>query len=342
MSAKQFDYLVFIGRMNPFHLGHEEVIAKALKMADNVIILIGSANQPRNIKNPFTFDERKAMISEATGNIDAISILPLRDFKADDNVWAANVQKIVSAEVGLMGWTDMPRRGGIIGHTKDESSYYLKMFPQWEVIEHGMNEAVSATDIRELYFNSNIRYLKDVVSAPVYTFLEKFKSNIDYTILQEEYSFIKSYKKSWAAAPYAPTFVTCDAVVVQSGHILLIKRKAAPGRGLWALPGGFVNQNEKIEAAMIRELREETCIRVPSPVLRGNIKGSKIFDAPDRSLRGRTITQAFFIELPAGDLPTVKGNDDAEKARWVPLSWVKEEEMFEDHYGIITSFLGQI
>ena len=339
MSIKQFDYIVFIGRMNPPHIGHFEVIEKAKKLADKVIVLVGSSNQPRTIKNPFTFDERKEMINAVEPDV---TVMPLRDFKPDDNVWATNVQRLTSQVESGMSWTDKPRRGAIIGHSKDETSYYLHMFPQWEVIEHGMNESVSATDIREIYFSSNIRYIKDVVPPQVYRFLEKFKSNVDYDILVQENEFIKKYKASWAAAPYAPTFLTCDAVLVQSGHILLIKRRAAPGRGLWALPGGFVNQSEKIENAMIRELREETCIKVPSPVLRGNIKERKVFDAPDRSLRGRTVTQAFFIELPAGDLPPVKGADDAEKAKWVPLSWVKEEEMFEDHYAIICSFLGQI
>src|ERR1035437_941517 len=303
MSTKQFDYCSFIGRMNAPHIGHFEVIEKAKKLADKVIILIGSSNQPRTIKNPFTFEERKAMILAVTPDV---TVLPLRDFKADDNVWASNVQRIVDTEVAKMGWTDKPRRGTIIGHTKDESSYYLKMFPQGEVIEHGMNEKVSATDIRDIYFSSNIRFIKDVVPAPVYEYLQKFKSDVDFSILVEEYDYLEKYKASWAAAPYAPTFITADAVVVQSGHILLVKRRAAPGRGLRALPGGFVNQKEKIEDAMLRELREETKLKVPAPVLRGNIKERKVFDAPDRSLRGRTITQAFFIELPAGELPEIK------------------------------------
>ena len=112
-----------------------------------------------------------------------------------------------------------------------------------------------------------------------------------------------------------------------------------PGKGLWALPGGFLNQEETMLDGAIRELKEETKIKVPVPVLKGSIKGSKTFDAPNRSSRGRTITQAFFIDLGVGELPKVKGSDDAEKAFWVPFNQVKQEKMFEDHFHIIDNFI---
>ena len=75
-------------------------------------------------------------------------------------------------------------------------------------------------------------------------------------------------------------------------------------------------------------------------MLRGSIKRSRVFDAIDRSARGRTITHAFHIELPDGELTKVKGSDDAEKARWVPIAEVRSEECFEDHYEILQHFLG--
>jgi len=153
---------------------------------------------------------------------------------------------------------------------------------------------------------------------------------------------VETYKKQYASLPYPPIFSTADAVVVQSGHILLIKRRAEPGRGLWALPGGYVNANtdKTVLDAAIRELREETMIKVPAPVLRGSIKASRVFDAIDRSPRGRIITHAFYIQLPDGELPKVKGSDDAEKAKWIPLSEVTSDIMFEDHYQLIQELVG--
>lgn len=96
--------------------------------------------------------------------------------------------------------------------------------------------------------------------------------------------------------------------------------------------------------SMLRELREETRLKVPEPVLRGSVKADKVFDHPERSLRGRTITHAYLIELADGPLPPVKGGDDAAKAKWLPIAQVMEmdEVMFEDHLDIIRYFLGTV
>jgi bifunctional NMN adenylyltransferase/nudix hydrolase len=159
----------------------------------------------------------------------------------------------------------------------------------------------------------------------------------------EEYKFIEDYKKQWANAPFPPTFVTTDAVVVQSGHVLVVRRKFNPGKGLIALPGGFIRGNEKIQSAAIRELKEETGIRVDAEDLVNNIVDNKVFDHPNRSLRGRTVTHAFYIRLKDGKLPHIKANDDAERAFWMPLADVVllENEFYEDHAQIINCFVSR-
>jgi bifunctional NMN adenylyltransferase/nudix hydrolase len=218
------------------------------------------------------------------------------------------------------------------------------MFPQWGFENVELIEFLSAVNIRDLYFKRdvNMSFIKGVVPESTFNFLTEFKTTSEYEQIIREREFVINYKKQYASLPYPPIFSTADAVVIQSGHILLIKRRAEPGKGLWALPGGYVNANtdKSVEDAAIRELREETMIKVPAPVLRGSIRRSKVFDAIDRSPRGRIITHAFHIELPDGDLPKVKGSDDAEKARWVPIAEVRSEECFEDHYEIIQHFLG--
>jgi bifunctional NMN adenylyltransferase/nudix hydrolase len=117
----------------------------------------------------------------------------------------------------------------------------------------------------------------------------------------------------------------------------MIQRKSSPGENLFALPGGFINQDEYLIDAALRELREETRLKVPAPVLKGSIIGQKVFDNPGRSLRGRTITHAYAFELPAGELSKVKGGDDAAHARWIPIDDILEMEdfLFEDHIDII-------
>ena len=170
--------------------------------------------------------------------------------------------------------------------------------------------------------------------------MDKFKNTSAFSVVEYEYHFIKKYKSAWDNAPYTPMFITVDALVIQSGHILLIERKAHPGKGLMALPGGFLDANETIQNAVIRELREETKIKVPVPVLAGSITKKEVFDDPHRSARGRTVTHAYLIELEGESLPKVKGGDDASKAFFLPFADIKPEMMFEDHFHIIQAMVG--
>ena len=343
----QFDYLVFIGRFEPFHNGHQAVVARALSLAERVIILVGSANTPRSIRNPWNVSEREVMMRAAFPNeAHRLLIRPLRDHLYNDAVWVGEVQRTVAdcTKDALQ-----PVKIGLIGHQKDQSSYYLEMFPQWELVNTANVAGVSASDLRDYLFDNEQREVgKDLliqaaVPAPVFAMLKGFRDGPQFAQLVREHQFIRNYRKSWAVAPYPPTFVTVDAVVVHSGHVLLVRRRAEPGKGLWAFPGGFVNQNETLDAAVIRELREETRLKVPAPVLRGSIKSREVFDHPDRSLRGRTITHAFHFEFPSGDLPHVRAGDDADRARWVPISEAldMEEQFFEDHFHILEHFLGR-
>jgi bifunctional NMN adenylyltransferase/nudix hydrolase len=340
------DALVFIGRFQPFHNGHKAVIDEALKQAHEVVVVVGSSFAARNIRNPFTFQERKAMIEAVypPGRTDRgtrVKVVPVSDYPYDDNKWINAIQSIVTAAV------PSAQDIGLIGHSKDSTSYYLNIFPKWKNHVEVPNVAgINATDIRkhlfggengELFNSALPEQVKDVIRE---VFLKGDQGTPVYKTLVDEHLMIRRYKEAWKVAPFPPTFMTVDTVVVQSGHILLVKRGDMPGKGLWALPGGFLNQDEKMLDGAIRELKEETKIKVPVPVLKGSIKGSKTFDAPNRSQRGRTITQAFLIDLGFdGKLPKVKGSDDAEKAFWVPFKDVKQELMFEDHYHIIDNFI---
>ena len=337
--SKKYDTLVLIGRFQPLHNAHLEIIKRATALTDQLVIITGSGRQPRTYKNPFTSIERERMIKNATHGLSMrVYVEENIDTIYNDQAWAVRIQGIVSKYRSLGGSV------GIIGHKKDDSSFYLDMFPQWGYEDVELIEFLSAVNIRDLYFKRdvNMSFIKGVVPETTFDFLMRFKETAEYEQIIREREFVANYKKQYASLPYPPIFSTADSVVICSGHVLMIKRRAEPGRGLWALPGGYVNANtdKSVEDAAIRELREETMIKVPAPVLRGSIRRSKVFDAIDRSPRGRIITHAFHIELPDGELPKVKGSDDAEKARWVPIAEVRSEECFEDHYEIIQHFLG--
>jgi bifunctional NMN adenylyltransferase/nudix hydrolase len=343
MTNKKYDTLVYIGRFQPVHIAHTEIIRRATEMARQVIIIVGSANQPRTYKNPFTSQEREAMLVGSLRGLGdskcSIKIEHNIDTIYNDQAWAVRVQNLVMKHT----YTNKGKVG-IIGHDKDESTFYLKMFPQWSREEVELIEPLNATEVRDIYFkrDSNLKFLQSVVPHCVMQFLEGFKNSTPYEQIIREREFINTYRKQYESLPYPPVFVTVDSVVIQSGHVLMIRRRSEPGKGLWALPGGFLNAetDKSVRDAAIRELREETGIKVPAPVLIGSIKDSMVFDAINRSARGRTITHCFKIVLPDGELPKVKGCDDADKACWVPIAEVKSEETFEDHFEIIQHFVG--
>ena len=122
---------------------------------------------------------------------------------------------------------------------------------------------------------------------------------------------------------YPRPAVTADCVVfgrTPEGdyRLLLIERGNEPFKGLWALPGGFMEMDETLEECALRELEEETGIHVDkkdAQSIRLTEVGS--YSKVDRDPRGRTITVAFLMVIP---LTQAEGRDDAARARWFPLN----------------------
>ncbi|HOZ48420.1 MAG TPA: NUDIX hydrolase [Candidatus Hydrogenedentes bacterium] len=112
---------------------------------------------------------------------------------------------------------------------------------------------------------------------------------------------------------YPRPMVTVDAVVFsRQGNtrcVLLIQRKRDPFAGAWALPGGFVEMEETLDAAVARELAEETGL---TGVVLGQLRA---FGDPGRDPRGRTISVVFWGVVD-GEPADVAGHDDAADARW--------------------------
>lgn len=127
-----------------------------------------------------------------------------------------------------------------------------------------------------------------------------------------------------------PAF-TCDCVIFgydgSDMKVLLIRRAHAPFAGLWALPGGFVNENEDLQTAALRELEEETGVK--------DVFVEQLYTVgtPGRDPRGWVVTVAYFALVNLHKHPAA-GSDDADRAEWFPMSALPDNFAF-DHADIL-------
>ena len=110
---------------------------------------------------------------------------------------------------------------------------------------------------------------------------------------------------------YPRPMLTVDVVALTGDsvpHLLLVQRARPPFAGEWALPGGFVDEGERVAHAAARELAEETGLKLRSLSLLG------VYDTPGRDPRGWTVSVTYIAKLPTQT--PVTGGDDAREARW--------------------------
>lgn len=346
---RDIDICVFAGRFRPFHEGHHHVVKTALEAAQYLFIFVGSINEPINYRNSFTFEQVREMIRASLHPRDAdrVFIFGVEDFDTDLK-WVSEVQRKTTQQIDHLSLGKEPVVS-LIGFSKDASSYYLELFPQWKSFDAGSHPGIanmSATKIRnELYetidpqaYVENLH--KDVlIPMGTYLFLREWVHTHEFDRLRGEYNFMeKEYLPQFPQTPYPRFFTAADSCVMMAGQVLLVRRGEMPGKGLWALPGGHVKMDETFETAALRELREETHIDVEQETLRLAVKGMKLCDDPWRSTRKRTVSVAFGLRLIGTKLPHVMGDDDAHEARWWNINEVTRSMMFEDHYLIIEHF----
>lgn len=351
---------VVIGRFNPPHRGHFHLIDKALENSDLVIICIGSHKTAPSSKNLFQTNEISSII-DAHYESDKVKFCYIEDNMYSDTLWSISIKQQVNKLALAILKEDF--QVSLFGHDKDASSDYLTWFPNWNLvkvdayIEDG--RVLHATDYRRWLLQPNefklslkaaLEVVTQMFSSDTAAFktMEILKEKIkkgDYEWLAKEYAFYRDYKQSFDVLPYPPVFVTVDAVVFCNNHVLVIERAKSPGLGLLALAGGFIEQGETIEQGIIRELIEETKINVPIGKLKNSLIEVVVYDAPNRSLRGRTITHAGLIVLNGEkSLPMVKGADDAASAKWIPVDKVviNQNRYFEDHFHIIQDMMRKL
>lgn len=335
---------VIIGRFQPFHKGHADLFKTAAEQSDKIVVVLGSSNRHQSVKNPFTAHERKQMIRKwADTNLPAeveLDFVESVDNLYKEWTWKANIIRRVNDVIPSFA------RVKLFGHFKDASSYYLNEFPEWELVDLPSFGNIDATNIREKILAGEPLHEINELPKEVRDFIYKnLMDDVDRIMdLRSERQFYILERERFKDYPFPDTlnFMCSDAVVVCKGHVLLIERKIAPGKGTWALPGGFKNADETFEQCCIRELKEETNLRIPEKVLKGSIKDVKMFDHPSRNIGIPRVSMGHYIEVDTdfdGSLPEVRPATDAQNARWFELSQAMSLNLFDDHEDIIKSFV---
>lgn len=339
---------VLIGRFQPFHNAHHALLRKALDAAPRVVVVIGSAFQARSPKNPFTWQERAEMIRLALAETDRARVLfvPVRDH-FDEERWFAEVRLAIDAALVAQGAAPASASSTLlVGHVKDATRDYLHGFEGWTLHAVERVHSASAATVRDAIFGDAKEapeVLARALPAGALAFLRPWMATPLHATLAQEWEILRQHDASWSVAPYPVVLVTVDCVVKCGEHALLIRRGHAPGKGLHAVPGGFLEPRETTLQSALRELEEETHLDLPPAELLACLASTEVFDRPDRSQRGRTITHGHFFDL--GDrqpLPGVRADDDAAAAEWTPIAALTglEDQLLDDHFQMLDHFLG--
>jgi len=347
MAPGKYPYGVCIGRTQPPTRAHIGSLRRGLQMADRIAVLVDGCRLAPSTRNPFSFGQRVALFSASLSEeeLGRLRFFPLRDHPYAVDLWQAEVQRCL-AEFTADG--PGPDAGVVLlGLEQDPSGCGLDLLPQLARVDTGWEGAAdrsAAARLRAGYLEGGCDF-REQVEDGAGAWLERFIPTSTFADLARELAFIRKFKDSWKGSPYPPTFNTADALVVASGQVLLVLRGGFPGHGLLALPGGYLNQEETLLECALRELREETGLEVEARELRAGVIAQRTFDHPERSDRGRIITEAFAIRLEtggAGRLPVTcaRGGDDTKGALWMPLDECEgqPERFFEDHLAILEAF----
>lgn len=345
-EKKPYDYIVYIGRFQPFHKGHFNVLQQIKELTDHVIVFIGSVNAPRTVRNPWTHKERKDVLKHYLKVLDLKNTVIGIEDKDDDRDWVDTVEFETSLVVSSPTTDISNVKIGIVGNQLDASNEYYEMFKHYDYIPLNEHVEVHATDYRDMFFSNDEIDFLGTLELPLKSFemLENLRNNKDgeghFDRLKKEWETIQDYKHTHQDLPYPPIFTAVDSCVFWKDDedqylVLLVERGGDIGNGLLALPGGFLEAHEKVIDGMKRELFEETGLDIDSDYDEITYR-----DNPNRSQIGRVISFVGIKTLKGFSKdPVVYGADDAISARWFYINDNLREILFDDHYFIIQDAL---
>ncbi|MEW6422284.1 MAG: adenylyltransferase/cytidyltransferase family protein [Deinococcota bacterium] len=291
---------VFVGRFQPPHAAHVATVRHALVHASRVLVLLGSANLARSIRNPFSAAERARMfgatLRETGVQRGRVLFRPLPD-RFDAELWAADVRAAVAEVFGL----ETPVL--LVGFEKDASTAYLGWFPGWQRLPAPELPGLNATDLRAAWLTG--RPLPEGVPRPVRAFLTRFAGTPAFARLQAEWAAVEAAR---ALLPPGVHLHEERWLQVEQGQVWLHTRRGDIGRGLWELPG-----------------------RVFPPGKWPAMPADALFDHPARALVAPTAAHVWWgprpAPFPARPVPLAR-------------ALTRPRRFFEDHHVILTRLLG--
>ena len=247
-------YGILIDDFAIFHDGYLDLIEEAIKSTDKLLIFIRASECSTDIKHPFTAEEREEMICsvlyEKYPKVDA-RIFHLPDMVYEPLKWVHNLDDIIKKNV---------KSDSSVVIFDCNNSNELKCL-NYSIVNFKLPR--STQSVLEHIYESDIfsfSFFREFMPDPAVDCITSFLDDERVDSLLNEFKFVQEYRKAWENVPYPPVFVTVDSLVVCRNDVLVIRRGNDPGKGKIALPGGFINQDEFIKDACIRELIEETSI----------------------------------------------------------------------------------
>lgn len=294
---------LFIGRFQPFHIGHENAISQIAQNPDvgKIIIGIGSSQYHHYFGNPFTFEERADFIKrslELNIPFETLAIPDIHDFPK----WVSHVENLCPKfQVVYCGNT-------IVKPLFEQRGYPV------ETLERTLD--ISGTQVRDLMVAG--RNWQSLVSNGVREILEEINGVGRVRSLHDKHSRAAN---------------TADLIIEdEEGRIVLIERLYEPFAGMLAIAGGYLNVGlETIAQAAVREAREETGLDI-SPK---EIYYLGVYDELQRDPRGPTISHVYYTKVSGANF---RAGDDAKSVRLLEKSEIPAVLAF-DHRQILDDYL---
>jgi bifunctional NMN adenylyltransferase/nudix hydrolase len=334
-----------IGRFQPYHRGHHALISRAFEVADDVVVLIGDTGCRPDFRNPWTFEEREAWIHDIWSNESpagkTIFCAAIEDIPYDDTAWAQQVESVMRDCLPLSHCSEV----FLVGHKKDESSFYLDLFPDLQYREVPNELTLGATAIRNWFFVDEA-WSRVASTLPPAVGKSLLNMGVErYKELRSEGLAIQVHNAEWeckGSREWGTQHVAVDLLPYTSTHVALIERGGEVGKGAIAMAGGFVEKHERLIEAALREGMEEMGIEIPRSRFPSHGIGVMIpFDHPRRSMRGRIFTNVLPVRMDS--VVPLQAGDDAKKANW--YTWAEfdtlKRRFFSDHWHVINTLYSE-